>query len=243
MGKTLIDVTERGDSDAVFDVIKYFLWNGNTEDLDQEFVYYAIAYYQKQAMAGNSDAMLELGTVYLEGRGVPVDRELARSWYQKAIDAGNIRAYRLLGHFYYYDRDKSGRPIRNENEKRLQMGAEVFLKGAELGEATSLYESGCMYMDGVVVEQDYDKAFECFSKGLDVVKENPKHPAKLFLNYKIGQCYHHGYGVEKDLDQAKKYLEVASREGERRTESGKIAEKERAEMAFAELLEVLAEKN
>ena len=244
MSNTLIDViqkTERGDADAVFDVVKFLLWNGANEDLDQDFVYYAIAYYQKQAMAGNSDAMLELGTVYLEGRGVPVDRELARAWYQKGIDAGNIRAYRLMGHFYYYDRDKSGRPIKNENEKRRQMGAEVFMKGAELGEPTSLYETGCMYLEGDPVEQDYDKAFEYFTKGLEATKNNKKHPAVPFLNYMVGHCYHHGYGVEKNLTKAKEYLEIASHEGERRTDSGKIADKERSEKAFKELLEIMAE--
>ncbi len=245
MSNLVLDViqkAEHGDNDAVFNLIKYCMWNGPEEDLDTEFVYYAIAYYQKQAMAGNTDAMIELGTVYLEGRGVPKDRDLAKFWYQKAVDAGNIKAYRLLGNYYYYDRDRAGRPIKNENEKRLEMGCEVFKKGAELGEPSCLHELGDMYMNGVTVEQDYDQAFECYKQGLKEINEHyPKHPVYPFLNYRLGQCYHHGYGVEKDLDEAKKYLEKASQAGERRTLSGKLADRERAEKAFAELLEVLEE--
>ena len=247
MSNILLDViqkAENGDNDAVFNIIKYFMWNGEIKDLDTEVVYYAIAYYQKQAMAGNTDAMLELGTLYLEGRGVPKDRELAKSWYQKAMDAGNIKAYRLLGNFYYYDRDRSGRPIKNQNEKRLEMGCEVFKKGAELGEPSCLHELGDMYMNGVTVDQDYDKAFDCYKKGLREVDDKyPNHPVRQFLNYRIGQCYHNGYGTEKDLEKARQYLEEESHEGERRTLSGRLADRERAEKAYNELLEVLAEMN
>ncbi len=244
MSNTLLDViqkAERGDSDAVFNIIKYCVWDGKVEDLDKEVIYYAIAYYQKQAMAGNSEAMIELGTVYLEGRGIPADRELAKSWYQKAIDAGNTKAYRLLGNYYYYDRDKSGRPIKNENEKRVELGCEVFKKGAELGDPNCMCEVGDMYFEGLTVDQDYDKAFGYYKKALKALGDDTKNPAYADLNYRMGHCYHMGYGVEQDLDRAKKYLEIASHEGERRTKSGALADRERAEKAFSELLDVIAE--
>ena len=32
--------------------------------------------------------MFSLGVLYDEGRGVPIDRDQARQWYQKALKAG-----------------------------------------------------------------------------------------------------------------------------------------------------------
>jgi TPR repeat protein len=44
------------------------------------------------AEAGDSSAMYDLGEMYVNGRGVPVDFRLARDWYEKAATAGNANA-------------------------------------------------------------------------------------------------------------------------------------------------------
>jgi len=44
----------------------------------------AKALFEKAADKGNADAMFALGTMYLEGKGVPKDIKMAKSWIIKA---------------------------------------------------------------------------------------------------------------------------------------------------------------
>jgi TPR repeat protein len=47
---------------------------------------------EKAAALGSADAMLDLGLAYESGRGAAKDPDQARSWFQKAADAGNQAA-------------------------------------------------------------------------------------------------------------------------------------------------------
>jgi serine/threonine protein kinase len=57
----------------------------------------AIALLRPLADAGNAKAQARLGDAYAEGRGVERDPVVARVWYEKAANGGDIRAMLKLG--------------------------------------------------------------------------------------------------------------------------------------------------
>ena len=52
--------------------------------------------YEKAAAAGNPDAMINLGVLSADGKGVPQDAAQARAWYEKAAAAGSSIARERL---------------------------------------------------------------------------------------------------------------------------------------------------
>lgn len=53
------------------------------------------------AMAGNSQAQAELASLYLNGRGVPVNINSAIVWLTRSHEQGNLMASSILGDIYY----------------------------------------------------------------------------------------------------------------------------------------------
>ena len=57
-------------------------------------------WYTKAADKGNTEAQLELGNRYFEGRGVEQKYSTAAKWYRKAAEQGIARAQYQLGLMY-----------------------------------------------------------------------------------------------------------------------------------------------
>lgn len=55
---------------------------------------------QKLAESGNAEAQEILGTMYLNGEGVPEDVEQAVGWFRKSADQGNVSSQYNLGLLY-----------------------------------------------------------------------------------------------------------------------------------------------
>lgn len=98
---------------------------------------------------------------------------------------------------------------------------------------------GCIYDDGLLVEPNVKKAVYWFEKaaaqGDDLAKSNladilrkgkggyPKDLKRAFelykscglpyAHYRVGEFYEHGWGVEQNLDEAKRYYRLAYKEG------------------------------
>ena len=60
----------------------------------------SLQYYQELAERGDVDAQAELGSIYLEGRGVPQNYEEALKWFRKAAEKGHAGAQFHLGIMY-----------------------------------------------------------------------------------------------------------------------------------------------
>ncbi len=60
----------------------------------------SLQYYLDLAEKGQVEAQLELGTMYLEGRGVQQSYPEALKWFRKAADKGNAAAQFHLGVMY-----------------------------------------------------------------------------------------------------------------------------------------------
>ena len=89
----------------------------------------------------------------------------------------------------------------NKNTKRKT------IDGIQNVSLTALGENGLgyMYIEGLHVKQDLNKAFSYFSKAAE-----KKFPMAL---YNLGQCYYEGKVVEKDYEQGHKLQKIASEMG------------------------------
>ncbi len=52
----------------------------------------ALNWYEKAAIAGNIDAQLNLGFMYIAGQGTKANMQKAAYWIKKAKDTGNPKA-------------------------------------------------------------------------------------------------------------------------------------------------------
>lgn len=59
-----------------------------------------IAQYEARAQAGDSDAWLQLGGMYLAGENIDINQSKAFEHYSKAAQAGNPMAQSILGRLY-----------------------------------------------------------------------------------------------------------------------------------------------
>lgn len=67
----------------------------------------AVAIWQPFALAGDADAMFNMGQAYKLGRAVPVDKTQAREWYRKAALKNHLPAQANLGILLFQAGDKT----------------------------------------------------------------------------------------------------------------------------------------
>ena len=194
-----------GDTDAMREYAYGLLYENGDEKLTPEEAARCRRYLEAAAKAGNTDAMLDLGGVYISGNGVPADRERGLDYYMQALELGSPYAYHRLGSFYLYDDDTEGVGYLSptENPDRLRKARQFFLAGTDAGHAGCLNEVGVMYMNGELGEPDPKKAFEMFINAYNAEYADPEDRAEAACN--IAQCYHYATGTEKNLDLAELY--------------------------------------
>jgi TPR repeat protein len=186
----------------------------------------ALRYYNACAEAGDTDAMLDLGGMYLEGRGVKPDKDMALAWYQKAAERKAPKAFRCLGNYYRYDKLDDGTPVPTGDMERLRTAFMWYKQGAELDEENSLYELGDYYRYGILVSKDEEKAFQLYCDAYDVIVDEvmpdpvSNNDSYSDVTLRLAECYHYGIGTEKDLDEAKYFIQIAKDECKRRFEDG-----------------------
>ena len=60
----------------------------------------AIAWYQKVAASGNTEALFLIGNIYYEGLGVKKDYAQSLQWFAQAAEKGHVGAMFVLGMIY-----------------------------------------------------------------------------------------------------------------------------------------------
>ena len=103
------------------------------------------------AAQGNAEAQKNLGSIYRQGRGVPVDFFKAIEWYKKAAKQGNATAQYTLGQMYF---EAQGVP------QDFAKAAKWYRKAAEQGLNAAGYSLGEMYYNGLGVQRDFAAANE-----------------------------------------------------------------------------------
>ena len=153
-------------------------------------VYY---YLVKQ---GNTDAMRELGRMYINGEGVKTNHKAAWQLLKKAIASGNDKA--MCDMALMYQKGIGVKP-NFRNAFRLYRAA------ANRGNARGYYGVGYMLYKGMGVKQNYAKAEEFLLKGSE--------KGSAQCDFLLGSYYAYGFGGQPDYDKAKLYLNKAVQNG------------------------------
>lgn len=199
--KILEDKIAQGDLDAMFEyACRYHseFPNEVTADIAARMV----ECYEKCLDAGNLTAALNLGAMYYGGEFIPRDFKKAFKYYQLATNSDDdetyVRAWCNLGYCYYYGRD-----IPVDDEKAFN----CYLRGAILSDANCLYKLGDMYHFGRFVRADENLASFLYQQAMDFTCEGDFCYSDIC--WRVGECYLHGIGVERDAAKALELLEDA----------------------------------
>ena len=219
------DGTAYGDAEAAYNVGLGIAYSDQRKVLTEEDGKKAVQYLTYAFENGLSEAGLDIGGMYVSGRGVERSREKALEWYLKAHDADPMEptAYRCLGNFYLY-RDDGSSVTKSTDPEDIRISGEYFRKGAELGNQNCLYEWGDRLYDGIGVEQDRKEAFHLYRKAYDIIQETYDWEENIYKKddswadvcFRLGRAYHRGEGTEKNLVRAKTFLEEAKAGSDRR---------------------------
>lgn len=139
--------------------------------------------YNKLAKSNDDLALLRLGSCYMDGKGVPANRELAISCWRKAATQGNMRAYQYLcdseptmqGKLVWLaqaaskgDENSIMQLVKHYKEHKEWKEVKRWLDDAfALGEpsADAYYEMGELYYRGDrSVKQNFSRAIQVFCK-------------------------------------------------------------------------------
>src|ERR1019366_8738746 len=109
----------------------------------------AIANLKEVAYAGDANAQIQLGLIYLTGDGVAKDDAEALKWLRKAADQDNATGERFLAEMYF-----KGRGVPADNAE----AAKWLRLAAEQGDAQSQHNLAVLYTQGLGVPRNLKEA-------------------------------------------------------------------------------------
>lgn len=180
-----------GNVDSEFDIGYALEADGPLQDLKN-----AIGWYEKAIEHGDTKAIVNLGVLYRDGKGVTKDLQKAITLFQKGADLKDTRSQYLLGYMYH---EGLGVPL------DIAKSLELWKKSADGGDDTAQYETGRAYFDGNGIPKDAGKAAEWYLKS--AVQGNTQ------AQHSIGWMYAHGEGLSKDMVLAYAWTNLASTSG------------------------------
>ena len=150
--------------------------------------------FRLAANQGNDEARTDLAFLFQQGLGVEKDEAKGFKMYRIAAKNGNLNAMFHLAICYEYG---------TGTNLDLNKAVEWYTKGSEAGDPFASERLAYLVMDGYNnVPGDQKRGFELFLKAA-----NSGIPGAMFMT---GYCYVHGFGVEPDKEEAKKWLKMAS---------------------------------
>lgn len=153
----------------------------------------AVKMFRIAAEQGYASAQRHLGSMYVNGYGVPQDYDEAWRWYQKAISQGDVAAMNGLGCMYQYG---YGVPIDRCEAERW------YRKAAEQGNTNGMCLLGQIFEN----DWDYSEAVRWYRKAAEQGDADAQY--NLALKFKNGQ------GVNKDLSEARRWFQKAADQGD-----------------------------
>ncbi|MDD6069718.1 MAG: SEL1-like repeat protein [Clostridiales bacterium] len=188
--------------------------------------------FKEQVENGNARAMYYLGKIYCNGYGgVQKDEELAKQWYKKGYEKGDVLA-RINYAFQLDDENEKKQIIKNsieelkvvsqnnivakyeladlfESSKYVEENYDTYIslnkECANAGFWLSMNIIGNAYYNGKGVEQNYEKAVEWYKKSAEMDYERAQ--------YNLGNCYYRGNGVKKNYEKAVDWYKKATELG------------------------------
>ena len=165
----------------------------------------AFPWYQKAAMQGHRTAMFSLGMCYYKAVGVSeAQLDLALEWFEKSARLGVATAMSYVSRIYLQLMVSAGHHHQPTLAQQHFVKAVHWLKkGVDTHDTYSQRELGKIYLTGKGLPMDHRLAFELLTQAAS--KQDAE--ATTFL----GDCYHKGHGVEKNIDLAlEHYLRAAA---------------------------------
>ncbi|MGH6922723.1 MAG: caspase family protein [Propylenella sp.] len=159
---------------------------------------WAKAIYEKAAVGGYSAAMVNLGFLYRQGRGVPKDSAKGFELYMQAAKLGNLRGRVGVGLMY-----QNGEGVDESPEEAVLW---YRLAGAQ-GWPNAIDALATLYRRGSGVPQDFQSAFRLFNAAAEVGNTN------AMTN--VGMAYVRGEGVAPNLAEGIRWLDTAVEAGNR----------------------------
>lgn len=193
----------------------------------------ALYWFRKAAEQNSGAALYCMGVCYSDGYGVEQQYDKAFEYLKKAAELGNAGARSLLGSYYH-----EGLVMEQNDEEALRWWQLAALQG----DADAQNWIGVCYEKGMGLEMSVQKALKWYRLAAiggsveaqnnlgvfylngNVVKMWPELAVTLFYIsakggcasalYNLGMCYYRGYGVERNKDKGREFLEQAAEMGE-----------------------------
>lgn len=175
-----------------------------------------------------------IGLKYELGLEVPKNMNLAKENYKIAMEAGNRDAFTRLGYIQI---------VENKTERHVKNGFSYLEKALNLGDKNALLVLGEIYLKGITVPKDINKAKFYYEKGIQLEMKEAYgllahielfNNESIVIDYKkikelategsklkdgnsskiLGYLYHNKFGVRKNERMAEKYYLKAIDEGE-----------------------------
>ncbi len=176
---------------------RYFFGTGTKQNYAQALVYFQKSIRDDQGDAASAE--YDMGEIYLNGDGVPINYPKAMSLYEEAASAGSADAENRLGEMYLY-----AEGVKEDDHQAFL----DFQKAAAEGSGVAEYHLANRYFSGTGTAQDYGKALTYFEKA---VKDDPGDAAEA--EYDIGEIYLNGDGVKVDYGKAMSEYKIAAAAG------------------------------
>tara|TARA_R110000868_G_scaffold291709_1_gene552238 strand:+ start:6380 stop:6940 length:561 start_codon:yes stop_codon:yes gene_type:complete len=110
--------------------------------------------YLAAAKAGDAQAQSNLGALYLQGEGVPIDYNKALFWLRKSLAQHNKSAYNNLAYVYLF-----GKGVKKDVVKAI----DLYQQGAKYGDLNSCQRLGFIYFQGQIVKRNLEQAYLYFT--------------------------------------------------------------------------------
>lgn len=154
------------------------------------------------AVAGDPIAAYEIGSRYLEGRGVPVNQAEAMNWFERAMKKGSAPAAYRIGGMH----EKGHGVSRNPQEAKRN-----YLIAAEAGHIKAMHNLAVLYSEGVDGSPDYKTSARWFRMAAERGVADSQ--------YNLAVLYARGLGVDPNLTESYRWFALAAAQGDQ--EAGK----------------------
>jgi uncharacterized protein len=153
----------------------------------------ALGILRPLAEQGDPVAQYRLGSMYIDGHGVPKDNTEGIKWYRRAAEQNNTLAQRMLGYKYEFGQDVT---------KDLSEAANWLRRAADLGDAEAQAQLANMYYLGEGVHKDMNIAASWFLRSAQ--------QGFADAQAMIGLMYWSGEGVPQDYVLAHMWTNLAA---------------------------------
>ena len=170
-----------------------YLYGSDSAPQDFEKAYQR---FLQEAGQGNGFAMQDLGRMFVDGLGRDADMILAQKWYEKALDAFQVREKFVKERQKPYLQYRIGKMYASGlgTEQNYEKAAHWFSQAAAMDHKYAQYSLAGLYRRGQGVEKNDTRAFSLYMSSAD--QGNP------YASLELAKMYRDGSGTKPDLQQA-----------------------------------------